>query len=1138
MARKLQKSLLLFAALAALISSAILSDSSTFAQTPASEKPDTPALTGALSGSNEVALSWHSVTGATRYELWVWWERDTGWQRLDGGGLTGTSFTHSGLSAGTTYYYAVRAVNASGVGSDWSAYAEITVPQGQAATETPSPTPTATAAESQAHTSTPTNTPTSTPTASSLSAPVLTAKASANAIELSWAPVAGALRYELWVWQNSATGWQRLDDGALTGSSFTHREVTTGVMYWYAVRAIPAGDVPGDWSENVSATATQSAAFTATPTATPSAEAASTSTPTATATVTPTRTATTAGNGIELSKPALTAQAGVNEVELSWVPVSGAVRYQLCVWWDIVSGWQRLDAGSLTGTSFTYREVTPGITYYFALIAVNSEGRTSQWSEYATATVAAGSTSTTTATPTPGFTPTPSATATPSATPTPGFTPTPSVTATPSATPTPGFTPTPSVTPTPTVTPTAATTERGALIALYEATDGPNWTHNNNWLSEKSLDLWYGVTTDSNGNVTRLDLTSNNLKGTIPNLSALSNLTFLRLTSNQLTGEIPDLSSLTKLTFLDLNGNQLTGSIPNLDALVGLEQIYLGHNQLTGQIPDFRAHTDLILLDLANNQLTGGIPPLGDLVHLYWLTLGSNPLGGSIPDLSGLTGLQTLDLQESQLTGPIPDVSALTNLVWLNLGRNNLTGAVPALGTLTELELLGLDSNQLTGSIPDLSGATNLRTVHLEANELTGAIPDLSSLRRLNRLYLQKNKLTGPFPDLSSLTSLTILNLGSNQLSGPVQDLELLRLMYRLDLSDNQFVGPVPDLKALIELWEVDLLGNQFCLPAGESFSHPNSKVLIHLYSLNLSTCTDTELALVLGAPGSLSASVADSLVTLTWDGVTDAATYELRAWDSFDFAWGSIGGSLIERTYAHPVLKDGRNYYFQVRARTSRGRRSPWSDMVYVAVVATQFPPPPVSLGYDMSYQKYMNVGGIHVVGPSEVPDTKMIQAREIISGMLTSRSDLLQAMADYSTSIHIQEGPYFIPGAAGVSIKSSSALTALVPIVDTDCGVFIHEFSHLIHFIIEEQSDGDSFNQRLEALYQAALTAGRWQDTLAIDNTLHFWTETVWYWLIEAMPSSLSTLYPTLEDYEPDAAALIEETLGDATVPESCKP
>lgn len=38
--------------------------------------------------------------------------------------------------------------------------------------------------------------------------------------------------------------------------------------------------------------------------------------------------------------------------------------------------------------------------------------------------------------------------------------------------------------------------------------------------------------------------------------------------------------------------------------------------------------------------------------------------------------------------------------------------------------------------------------------------------------------------------------------------------------------------------------------------------------------------------------------------------------------------------------------------------------------------------------------------------------------------------------------------------------------------------------------------------------------------------------------MPSSLSTLYPTLEDYEPDAAALIEETLGDATVPEYCKP
>ena len=70
------------------------------------------------------------------------------------------------------------------------------------------------------------------------------------------------------------------------------------------------------------------------------------------------------------------------------------------------------------------------------------------------------------------------------------------------------------------------------------------------------------------------------------------------------------------------------------------------------------------------------------------------------------------------------------------------------------------------------------------------------------------------------------------------------------------------------------------------------------------------------------------------------------------------------------------------------------------------------------------------------------------------------------------------------------------------------------------------------------ATLAAGRWQKTLAIDNTLHFRTETVGYWLMEAMPSSLSTLYPTLEDCEPDAVAFIEETLGGATVPEYCKP
>ena len=51
-------------------------------------------------------------------------------------------------------------------------------------------------------------------------------------------------------------------------------------------------------------------------------------------------------------------------------------------------------------------------------------------------------------------------------------------------------------------------------------------------------------------------------------------------------------------------------------------------------------------------------------------------------------------------------------------------------------------------------------------------------------------------------------------------------------------------------------------------------------------------------------------------------------------------------------------------------------------------------------------------------------------------------------------------------------------MPGVDKNCYVFIHEFAHLIHAVLEELPGGDEFNKRLEAAYQAALTAGLWDD------------------------------------------------------------
>ena len=48
--------------------------------------------------------------------------------------------------------------------------------------------------------------------------------------------------------------------------------------------------------------------------------------------------------------------------------------------------------------------------------------------------------------------------------------------------------------------------DRAALVALYEATDGPNWLNSDGWLTDAPLQDWYGVGTDAYGRVVRLDL--------------------------------------------------------------------------------------------------------------------------------------------------------------------------------------------------------------------------------------------------------------------------------------------------------------------------------------------------------------------------------------------------------------------------------------------------------------------------------------------------------------------------------------------------------------------------------------------------------------------------------------------------------
>ena len=150
------------------------------------------------------------------------------------------------------------------------------------------------------------------------------------------------------------------------------------------------------------------------------------------------------------------------------------------------------------------------------------------------------------------------------------------------------------------------------LVALYNATDGANWVNNSNWLSDAPLGAWYGVYTNSEGQVTGLDLAKNRLDGELPaDLGGLSKLITLNLLENGLTGEIPpELGDLTHLVYLQLQWNKLTGEIPpELGNLTNLRTMGLNGNRLTGEIPpELGQLTKLGAIWLHENQFTGCIP--------------------------------------------------------------------------------------------------------------------------------------------------------------------------------------------------------------------------------------------------------------------------------------------------------------------------------------------------------------------------------------------------------------------------------------------------------------------------------------------------------------------------------------------------
>ncbi len=281
--------------------------------------------------------------------------------------------------------------------------------------------------------------------------------------------------------------------------------------------------------------------------------------------------------------------------------------------------------------------------------------------------------------------------------------------------------------------------DRAALVALYNATDGDNWADNTNWLSDLPIHRWYGINA-YDGRVLSLNLNDNGLSGKIPReMGSLSELRYLNLSLNDLNGQIPiEVSNLPNLQEVALWGNRFTGCVPG-----SLYYLWFSATPAaSSDNPFLYWFDDLYKLDLPSCGQTK------ELSTLYEATDGANWTDNTnwmsdrpIGEWHGVTtdnrsNVIKLELDDNNLNGRIPpELGGISLLKYLSLSGNQLSGDIPPeLGDLSELGSLNLFGNRLSEEIPpELGKLSNLKSLSLGGNRLGGCIPEgLSHVPRID----------------------------------------------------------------------------------------------------------------------------------------------------------------------------------------------------------------------------------------------------------------------------------------------------------------------------------------------------------------------------------------------------------------------
>ncbi|KAH6833085.1 hypothetical protein C2S53_005723 [Perilla frutescens var. hirtella] len=396
---------------------------------------------------------------------------------------------------------------------------------------------------------------------------------------------------------------------------------------------------------------------------------------------------------------------------------------------------------------------------------------------------------------------------------------------------------------------------------------GPNWVPPIQ-LEDLALGSWsFGVDSEipswlrMQRNITQLDLSNTGISGNTPRW--FFNTWYLNVSHNNLHGTIPQIIGTSENQYLCMRSNKLSGSLPTIGARVNL--LDLSHNLFSEGISDLLCNTTneeyrLRFLLLEGNQLSGELPDCwNNFPALTHLKLGNNTMYGSIPHSIGfLARLESLSLHSNKFSGQMPfTMHNCTNLWKIHLSHNNLNGKLPSwIGTtLVNLEILILHSNKLSGEIPsEICHLQSLKIFDLANNQFSGIIPRcvsnftaMATKRRLQFkddhnyigyaerysgkgfyletisesasiwtkgvelqysttlslvtfLDLSMNNLSGDIPkEVTSLVELRSLNLSGNHLTGSIpESIGDMKQLESLDLSNNSLLDQIPNGLSLI----------------------------------------------------------------------------------------------------------------------------------------------------------------------------------------------------------------------------------------------------------------------------------------------------------------------------------------------------